>query len=441
MASAEVAVILPALNEAENLRALLPALLQLPVAQVIVIDDASHDDTSAVVRACTDARVVYHRNEVRLGLACSVLQGIRLARGSHVIVRDSDLSHSLESTRQLVAAAESGVDFCIASRYRENKNTVKRTNDIFSRLLNRALGGSLSDWTNGFFLLRTSRLNGLPLGWIFRGRGEYSIRLYRALLTRVTAEEIPTTTAPRGGGVSTTSTLRHGAAYLAAASERIPSAESARGQELQAAVEKWRRANGLAQNGHSRFGLRARQALLKDFQIASPALDLGCGNGAFVRQMFEKTQVDGIDQCRHQASAAQANGYRATWAADLHEPLPNLPENYRSVLCFETLQYLPWERLPGFFREVRAQCAGTAELHCLVPQRSSWLHRTRALLGLGKEDYRYHHDLSLLAAAATEAGWKFSGASQVAYGSRRVRELQPARPSRWAASALLSFRA
>lgn len=81
-----LSVLLPAWNEGEGLVRLAESLLRFPeVTELIVVDDASGDDTierwraSAVAR---DPRVVFRQNEKRLGLACSILQALRLAKGS-----------------------------------------------------------------------------------------------------------------------------------------------------------------------------------------------------------------------------------------------------------------------------------------------------------------------------------------------------------------------
>ncbi|MGZ3651909.1 MAG: glycosyltransferase family 2 protein [Bdellovibrionota bacterium] len=211
---------LPALNERDNLEVLLPALLEMSgVEEVILVDDRSEDGTVKFMAGFSgDPRVQFLQNPVRLGVAGSIFRGLRAAKGTYVLVRDSDLNHQLESVRELILLAAGGADFVIASRYRRGDSGVGRFNDIFSFALNkflRALYGEVTDWTFGFFLVKKSKLKGLPASWIFRGRGEFTIRLYRWLLFRgVKPKEIFTAVGPRGAGKSTTRTFRHGWSYL-----------------------------------------------------------------------------------------------------------------------------------------------------------------------------------------------------------------------------------
>jgi glycosyltransferase involved in cell wall biosynthesis len=58
-------------------------------AEVVVIDDASSDDTEEVVRAF-GPRVIYHRNETAVGQAKAENIGIRLASGSWIKPLDDD---------------------------------------------------------------------------------------------------------------------------------------------------------------------------------------------------------------------------------------------------------------------------------------------------------------------------------------------------------------
>jgi glycosyltransferase involved in cell wall biosynthesis len=443
----EVSLLLPALNEWGNLKQIIPTLLKLPLHQLIVIDDGSTDDTETLMSKAafsSDPRLLYIKNEKRLGLACSVLQGIRRASGTHVLIRDSDLNHDLDDVTKLMKEAESNAGLVVASRYLQ-KTSYGRTNDLFSHALSRFLRwrfGAISDWTYGYFLVRRDLVDALPAGWIFRGRGEYTLRLYQILLQQnVPIAELPTRTLPRGEGLSSTNTFRHGRAYLKAILESPPAPESRIAESIRKATRKWRaRGKGLAAGGHTFFGLRSRRALLKDISLAEPVLDLGCGNGAFTRSCFSSTKIiDGMDQSAEALMEASVSGYRQLWRADISRPLPITPTNYGSILCLEFLQYLEWRSLPGLFSDLRNRGASGAKLYCLVPQRYSLLHSLRKWLGRGAEDYICDHDLALLTAAASESGWKIEIVRQVGYGSKKVKECQLHAPSYFGAHVLLIF--
>src|SRR5436309_3019534 len=90
----ELSVVIPALNEAENLKALLP-LIQAVVAElgiaaeVIVVDGGSADDTEAVVKGL-NAHLV---RQTERGYGGALLAGFASARAPYLATMDADLSH------------------------------------------------------------------------------------------------------------------------------------------------------------------------------------------------------------------------------------------------------------------------------------------------------------------------------------------------------------
>ncbi len=86
-----VSIIVPAYNEGRNIAACVRSLLALDYPrkrmEVIVVDDASADDTSAQARAL-GARVL--RNARNKGKAASLNRGIALARGELIATVDAD---------------------------------------------------------------------------------------------------------------------------------------------------------------------------------------------------------------------------------------------------------------------------------------------------------------------------------------------------------------
>lgn len=110
-----VAVIIPALNEAESLRKLLPMLRAEKLGQIIVCDNGSTDETREVVRSnqCT---WVY---EPRRGYGAACFAGMRRLADfiSIVVFLDADLSDDPVRLRDLVfpILAESH-DFVVSAR-------------------------------------------------------------------------------------------------------------------------------------------------------------------------------------------------------------------------------------------------------------------------------------------------------------------------------------
>ncbi len=120
-----VAVVVPTLNEADNLGELiegLEAVLPREKGRIIIVDDASPDGTADLAESFNAryGNVVVVRRPGKLGIGSAVLDGMRLALSypetTHVATMDSDLSHSPRELLSLLSASEGG-DFVQGSRY------------------------------------------------------------------------------------------------------------------------------------------------------------------------------------------------------------------------------------------------------------------------------------------------------------------------------------
>jgi hypothetical protein len=107
----DVSVILPTRNRSALMSAALRSVLwqQDVDLEVIVIDEASTDDTPAVLAALADTRVRIVRHEVATGVANARNHGATLARGEWIaFLDDDDLWAPSKLVRQLEAANQSG---------------------------------------------------------------------------------------------------------------------------------------------------------------------------------------------------------------------------------------------------------------------------------------------------------------------------------------------
>ena len=122
-AVARVSVIVPTLNEVENIDPLLTAILaqsgESLALDVIVVDDGSKDGTQERVRTWeSKAPVRLLVREAKDGLIGAVVEGSRLATTDIVVVMDADLSHPPNRIPDLVVPVVSGEkDMVIGSRY------------------------------------------------------------------------------------------------------------------------------------------------------------------------------------------------------------------------------------------------------------------------------------------------------------------------------------
>jgi glycosyltransferase involved in cell wall biosynthesis len=104
-----VSVVIPCLNEAENIeacvRAARAALEESDIrGEVVVADNASEDDSAEIARAA-GARVVY---EPRRGYGSAYLAGFAAARGRYIVMGDADLTYDFREIPHFVEKLDDG---------------------------------------------------------------------------------------------------------------------------------------------------------------------------------------------------------------------------------------------------------------------------------------------------------------------------------------------
>ncbi len=148
-----VSIIIPTLNEAENLKLLLPRIPEW-VYEIIVVDGRSTDGSPEVAKALRrDVRVVL---EPRKGKGAALMAGFRAATGDAIVMLDADGSMAPDEIILFVAALMSGADFAKGSRFMQGAGTSDMT--LFRRLGNLGLttavkllyGSSFSDLCYGY---------------------------------------------------------------------------------------------------------------------------------------------------------------------------------------------------------------------------------------------------------------------------------------------------
>ncbi len=116
-------MVIPTFNERDNIGELLARLAPaLPeYSEVIFVDDSRDDTPDVIAAAVSDFPVplrLHHRPVAEGGLGGAVVEGLRLARGTWVVVMDADLQHPPELVADLVAAGDDAeADLVVASRY------------------------------------------------------------------------------------------------------------------------------------------------------------------------------------------------------------------------------------------------------------------------------------------------------------------------------------
>ena len=112
-----MSVVIPCLNEAENIEACVTAAREALrdssfVGEVIVVDNGSDDDSAAIAERA-GARVLY---EPRRGYGSAYLAGLSGARGRYIVMADADLTYDFSEIPRFVAELEAGADLVMGDR-------------------------------------------------------------------------------------------------------------------------------------------------------------------------------------------------------------------------------------------------------------------------------------------------------------------------------------
>ncbi|MFH0727180.1 MAG: glycosyltransferase family 39 protein [Pseudomonadota bacterium] len=190
-----VSIIVPTLNEGENIDALLSRISTACLSrtydlEVVIVDDASTDDTCNRVeknQSCLSVRLL--RRAGKRGLASAIMDGAAAATGDIVIVMDADLSHPPEAMANLLTPLlNNDCDMAIGSRYIPGGSTPDWT--IFRKIASRT--ATLLAWPfcgvkdpmSGFFAVRRDCLlqlkedvSGFKIGLELLAAGGDSLRV------------------------------------------------------------------------------------------------------------------------------------------------------------------------------------------------------------------------------------------------------------------------
>lgn len=220
-------VVLPTYNEAASIRELLVAItsvLRHSAYEILVIDDHSPDNTAAVVQDVARTHTAVHcvTTPRRLGLAASVLLGIKRAKGTIIIGMDADFNHNPRDIPALLSAIRKPATLAVASRFIPGGGMEDGfrywSSKLFNLLIRLLFRFPIWDNTSGYYAIRKSDLLSLNPGYIYRGYGEYHLRLVMAAQSHgMTIREIPTVYSRRMGGTSKSNLLRMFREYLAVA--------------------------------------------------------------------------------------------------------------------------------------------------------------------------------------------------------------------------------
>jgi dolichol-phosphate mannosyltransferase len=284
----ELAVVIPAWNERENLELLLPALREvlddLSVTSEIIVADGGSSDGTRESAARRGARVVV---QTERGYGGGLLAGFAATTAPWVVTMDADLSHRPIFLQELWKRRHEA-EVLIASRYvaggRADMEALRRLlSHVLNRTYARALALPLRDLSSGFRMYRREALHGiLPTARDFDFLEELLIRVH-AEGWRVA--EVPFHYMARGSGRSHARLMKFGWA-LARTLVRMWQLRNS----VNAADYDWRAFDSPI--WLQRYWQRTRHRIITRWVSAEPIVDVGCGSSRIIVDLPRALGID-----------------------------------------------------------------------------------------------------------------------------------------------------
>ena len=213
-----VSVVIPCLNEAENIEACvsaaLEAIVRMGVHGEVVVADNNSEDNSAQLAERAGARVIVER---RRGYGSAYLAGFEASRGRYIVMADADLTYDFKEIPRFVAELEAGAELVMGDRMDNIQPGAMPWlhqyigNPILTGLLNLFFRTGINDAHCGMRALRRDVLPRLDLRTT--GMEFASEMVIRASKENLKIAEFPIEYHPRGGE-SKLSSFRDGWRHL-----------------------------------------------------------------------------------------------------------------------------------------------------------------------------------------------------------------------------------
>jgi glycosyltransferase involved in cell wall biosynthesis len=156
-----LAAVMPVYNEAATISQMVQTVLaQKPVQELIVVDDASTDETWDILNALSDPRIKLFRHPVNQGKGAAIRTGIGQARAPFVLIQDADLEYDpTEYYLLLKPILANKADVVFGSRFGSGAHRVlyfwhSLGNRLLTMLSNMATNINLSDMETCYKVFR-----------------------------------------------------------------------------------------------------------------------------------------------------------------------------------------------------------------------------------------------------------------------------------------------
>jgi glycosyltransferase involved in cell wall biosynthesis len=340
--SMDLSIILPVVDERDNLRLLVPRLKAVMERErlsfeIIVVDGGSSDGTPQAA-AELGARAVAER---RRGYAGALETGFAEAQGDYVLTLDADLSHEPAFAAKLWRARHEA-DIVIASRYARGGTAYAGMTRIWlSRLLNlwmrRLLSMPVHDLSSGFRLYRREVVRDLK----FEARNFEVIEeaLVKGYAQGYRIFEVPFTYFPRESGRSHARLLRFGLDLI------------------RASARLWKLRNSINSADYDerafyslipvqRYWQRRRHRISISWaRGAGRVLDIGCGSSVIIQSL---NNAVGMDVSMGKLRFLRGRGIELARASAF--ALPFRDAAFDCVISSQVIEHVPYDEV--LFREM-----------------------------------------------------------------------------------------
>jgi dolichol-phosphate mannosyltransferase len=371
MGAPELAVVIPAWNERENLELLLPALREtldgLGVTHEIVVADGGSQDGTREAAERRGVRVVLQQER---GYGGALLAGFSATSSKYIVTMDADLSHRPIFLEEFWKHRDEA-EVLIASRYvpggRADMGPFRRLlSHILNRTYRRVLSLPLRDLSSGFRMYRRDVLAGLSL--VARDFDVLEEILIRVYANGWRIREVPFHYMSRGAGRSHTRLLQFGWAFL------------------KTLIRMWQLRNSVLSADYDhrafdspiplqRYWQRARHRIILEFLASSvqnhpggkaAILDIGCGSSRIIQDL---PQAVGMDILLPKLRFLRDRHSRLVQGSVFALPFPD--HAFDGVICSEVIEHIPDH--PSVFDEMSRVLRPGGTLILGTPDYSRWL--------------------------------------------------------------------
>jgi dolichol-phosphate mannosyltransferase len=419
----DLAVVIPAWNERENLELLLPALKEVLAdlgltAEIVVADGGSRDGTREAAER-RGARVVLQQEP---GYGGALLAGFAATTAPYIVTMDADLSHRPVFLEEFWKRRDEA-EVLIASRYvaggRADMGWLRRVlSHVLNRTYRRALSLPLHDLSSGFRMYRRDALAGLTL--LARDFDVLEEILIRVHTEGWQIKEVPFHYMARGSGRSHARLLRFAWAFL------------------KTLVRMWRLRNSVASADYDerafdspiwlqRYWQRTRHRIILGYlEDRERILDIGCGSSRIILDLPAAVGMDILQRKLRWLRPRHARLVRGSC-----DRLPFPGGSFAAVINSEVIEHVPdtpevWTEMWRVLRPGGTLILGTPDYGRWLWWVLEWVYG-KVLPGAYAKEHITHFTREELARRLQAAGYEVLECRYVGFCEMIFKARKPAR--------------